>query len=154
MPVFSESSNKRLATCHPDLVVVAYEAIKYVDYGIAVGARGKIDQNNAYKHGLSKTPWPQSKHNARIILPDDEKDEYPDLRELSEAFDFFPSPTDWKILWPFAYVAGVIMTIGDQLYREGKIKHKLRSGGNWDMDYQIVKQPFNDLGHIELVTNK
>lgn len=79
MPIFSDSSKKKLRTLHPDLQKVLVEAILYTDFTILEGHRGKEKQNEAVKNGTSTLTFPNSKHN----------------REPSEAVDIVPYPIKW-----------------------------------------------------------
>lgn len=132
MPSYSHISAQRLATAHPKLQLVFKEAIKVRDISILCGFRSKEEQDVAFKTGNSKTPWPQSKHNV-----------FPSL-----AVDAIPYPFDnkyWKdrefwISWSswvrgFAAGKGVI----------------LRSGYDWDSDFDFRDQTFYDGPHFELV---
>jgi len=50
-------------------------------------------------------------------------------------------------------VAGVLISVASFLFEQGKIQHKLRWGGNWDKDGEILfDQEFDDLPHFELYT--
>lgn len=93
MPNFSRSSEERLASCHPDLQRVARAAIKLVDFSVLCGFRGKELQDEAYKDGRSKEPWPNSRHN----------------KQPSDAMDLAPYPIDWANREAFAYLAGIVI---------------------------------------------
>lgn len=80
MPAFSKTSAARLATCHPDLQRLFNDVVQIYDCAIFVGERGKEAQDIACHDGLSKTPYPTSKHNCKP----------------SKAADAGPSPVDWK----------------------------------------------------------
>lgn len=128
MPRFSESSIKRLQTCHPDLQKVFNEVIKYVDCTILCGHRDQADQDEAYRTGKSKLQWPRSKHNNAPSL----------------AVDVVPYPVDWNDHKRFYYFAGFVLGIARTLGVE------LRYGGDWDGDFDLKDQNFFDLPHFEL----
>jgi len=44
------------------------------------------------------------------------------------------------------------MGVAEILYLQGAIRHKLKWGGNWDMDMDFYDSNFIDLPHFELVT--
>ena len=47
---------------------------------------------------------------------------------------------------------GHINGVAEMLYKQGGITHKLRWGGNWDMDGEIlIDQSFDDRPHVELI---
>lgn len=72
MPL-GRQSKLRLATCDPRLQQLVTAVAAKVDAGallplvsdisVACGYRGEAEQNDAYRRGASKTPWPRSKHN-------------------------------------------------------------------------------------------
>lgn len=135
MPKFSQKSLDRLATCHPDLQTLFNEVIKHFDCTISEGHRGQAEQDAAYAKGNSKLKWPNGNHNA---MP-------------SNAVDAFPCPYDEKNLSRFYWFAGYIMGIAEMLYIQGKIKHKIRFGGDWNDNKDITDESFKDLFHYEII---
>lgn len=143
--LFSNTSKERLATCHPDLILIMEEAIKAspVDFGISEGHRGIERQGRLYLAGKSKFDGirRKSKHNS-----------FPSM-----ACDFYPW-VNGRAEWDnetLSYLAGLIHGIAHYLYRQGKIGHLVRWGGNWDQDGEIITdQLFDDRPHIELVEPK
>jgi len=127
MPRFGERSQERLASCHPQLQELLREAIKYTDFSVIWGFRGKDDQDRFFREGTSTKRWPQSLHN----------------RRPSEAVDVAPWPIDWEDEKRFIYLAGVIMTLAFQL------DIPLRWGGAWKGEWN-PPGVLNDLAHFEL----
>lgn len=138
MPKFSNASLAALSSCHKDLQAIAHEAIKYYDFKALEGHRGREAQNAAVAAGNSKVRWPNGKHNA-----------FPSM-----AMDLAPYPIDWagntKALSRFAYLAGVIDVVATRLLEEGKIKHRVRWGSDWNMNEDPRDEKFMDWGHFEL----
>lgn len=134
MPNLSQRSLNKLVTCHQDLILIAHEAIKEIDFSVICGYRGEHEQNQAYRLGNSKLKYPQSKHN----------------KKPSMAFDLMPYPPN-KRAQAFHDLAQVILRISEDLRETGKIKHKVRWGGDWDMDGDLKDNKFNDLYHFELI---
>lgn len=136
-----KSSNEKLNTCHQDIQMIVRKAIKLsvIDFGIAEGERSLEKQMIFFKAGKSKIDGitKKGKHNYSPSL----------------AFDiyiFLNGKASWD-LYHLCYVGGVLTTVAQQLYNEGKITHLLRWGGNWDRDGEIVSdQNFDDLPHFEL----
>lgn len=132
MPKFSAASEKQLATCHPRLVLVLREAIKYYDFSVVEGHRGKVAQNIAYKRGASQLPWPLGNHN----------------KTPSDAADLAPYPADWKEgekpHLRFATMMGVILVCSIQL------GIKVRFGQDWNRNLDQRDETFLDYGHVEL----
>lgn len=139
MPKFGAASLAQLMTCHNDLQVIANEAIKYIDFSITEGHRGKAAQELAFAKGNTQLHYPFGNHNK---LP-------------SMAFDFAPFPTDWgdgaanTERWVF--IAGYIMCIAEILLAQGKITHRARWGGDWNRNDDMRDEHFRDRPHIELV---
>lgn len=135
MPRLGKTSKRHLGTCHEDLKRIAHEAIKYVDFSVVEGHRGKEKQNQYFRQGLSKLEYPDSRHNS-----------WP-----SEAIHIIPYPEHWAASEKrWYYLGGVIMTVADMLYDKGEISHRLRWGGDWDGDDIFSDQGFDDLAHYEL----
>lgn len=133
MPKFGAASEEQLATCHPDLVKVLREAIKYFDFKVQEGFRNQADQHKAFLNGASKLDWPNGNHN----------------KSPSHAADCYPYPVDFsentKNLQRFCVMAGVIHTVAQQL------GIKIRWGGDWNQNWDMRDEPdFRDLPHIEL----
>ena len=133
MPKFASKSLKNYKELHPDLQRLLAEAIKYVDFSIICGFRSKEDQDNAYTRGTSKVQWPDSKHNS-----------YP-----SEAADIVPYYKDGPhIRWNDKN--GLYLFIGFIKGIAASMNINIRTGADWDGDYDTKDQSFHDLPHIEL----
>lgn len=111
------------------LQLVLNAAIKYMDFSILEGHRGKAEQDEAYRTGKSKVRFPNGKHNQ---VP-------------SHAVDIAPYPLDWSDTERFVYFAGFIMGVA------ASHDVRLRWGGDWDRDTEVEDETFRDLGHFELV---
>lgn len=129
MPKFSNKSLERLDTCDVRLQEIMKEAIKYIDFTILEGHRGKAAQDEAYANKKSTLKWPNSLHNS-----------YP-----SRAVDIAPYPVDWNDTAAFARLAGYIQRIADE---KG---YKIRWGGDWNNNFRTRDERFIDMPHIELV---
>lgn len=128
MPHFGPASLERLTNVHPDLRRVLDEAIKHVDITVLCGHRGEEEQNLHFQQGRSKLKWPDSKHNS---LP-------------ARAVDIAPYPVDWKNVRQFYLFSGFVLGVASQM------GVKLRWGGDWDRDWDVLDNRFNDLPHFEL----
>lgn len=139
---FGNTSRLRLATCHPDLHLIMETAIDLsdVDFGISEGFRSVEDQQRYFLEGKSKIDGVKrkGKHNYNPAL----------------AVDIYPY-VNGKANYDnehCSYLAGLIQGVAELLYRSGKITHKIRWGGNWDMDGEILlDQSFKDRPHFELI---
>lgn len=135
MPKFSEKSLMKLGTCHSDLQTLFNEVIKHFDCSVLEGHRGQKDQDAAFAAGNSKLKWPHGKHNS---LP-------------SLAVDVAPYPVNFSDSKRFYYFAGQVMGIAKTLKDQGKMKHDIRWGGNFDMDNDLSDGGLVDLPHYEIV---
>ena len=135
MPRFSANSRSRLNSCHPDLQAVFREVIADFDCTVLCGFRGEAEQNRLYEAGKTQVRYPDSNHN----------------KSPSEAADVAPYPIDWTGRERFHLFAGYVLGTADRLYEEGRIGHRLRWGGDWDGDFEISDNKFDDLVHFELV---
>lgn len=122
MPSFSTKSLARLSTCHEDLQRIFNAVIMERDVMIVCGARGKAEQDAAFKAGTSKLKYPKSKHNR---LP-------------SHAVDVIPYPEGYTSKKAFAELAALVHRVAKEL------GVKVVWGGSW--------QGFPDLPHWELAS--
>lgn len=138
---FSKNSEKQLATCHPDLVLIMVTALRWsvLDFGVSEGHRSDKRQADLFRRKKSKLDGvtKKSKHQS---FPSMAADIYPYIRGAS-----------WD-KHHCIYLAGCIMMVARILFNQGKITHKLRWGGDWDQDGEpYTDQTFQDLVHFELV---
>lgn len=131
MPRFGKRSKERLKTCNSDLQMVFNEVIKYVDCSILEGHREKQRQNQLYDEGKTKVLYPNGRHNA-----------YP-----SNAVDVVPYPVDWDDRERMTLFAGFVLGTAKQM------GITLRWGGDWDRDFEVKDNRFDDFPHFE-VTNE
>lgn len=125
---FSKTSLERLETCCDELQETMNRVIQLFDCIILEGYRDEETQNRYYKAGKSKLRYPHSKHNG-----------FP-----SQAVDVSPWPIVWDDIENFCYLGGLVVGVGATL------GHKIRWGGNWDMDSSVIHdQKFQDLVHFE-----
>ncbi len=129
MPIFSNKSNILLSQCDARLQEVCNLAIEVMDFTIITGYRDKAAQDKAFAEGKSKLKWPDGKHN----------------QSPSQAIDIAPYPVDWHDSARFMLLAGVILGIAHQR------GINLRWGGNWNGDFNLKANKFDDIGHFELV---
>jgi len=128
MPVFSQTSKDRLATCDARLQRVFNEVIKHFDCTIIVGHRGEKAQNEAFANGKSQKRWPNGNHNS---MP-------------SKALDATPYPVDWTDRARMTLFAGFVLGIAQGMGID------LRWGGDWNENMKVKDNSFNDLPHFEV----
>ena len=128
MPKFGRRSKERLATCDPRLQKVFNEVIKHVDCSVLEGHRGEERQNALFEEGKTKLKFPNGRHN---MAP-------------SNAVDVTPYPVDWKDRERQTLFAGFVLGIARSM------GVRLRWGGDWDMDFQVLDNRFDDFPHFEI----
>ena len=128
MPYFGKTSKKRLSTCDSKLQKVFNEVIKHVDCSILEGHRDKDRQNKLYEEGKTKVKYPNGRHNHQPSL----------------AVDVTPYPVDWKDRERQTLFAGFVIGVASQM------DINLRWGGDWDQDFQVLDNRFDDFPHFEL----
>ena len=128
MPKFGRKSRERLSTCESNLQKVFNEVIKHVDCSVLEGHREKDRQNKLYEEGKTKVKYPNGRHN----------------RQPSSAVDVTPYPVDWEDRERQTLFAGFVIGVASQM------GINLRWGGDWDQDFQVVDNRFDDFPHFEL----
>jgi len=144
MNKFSNTSEKRLSTCHKDLQILMHRAIETspVDFGIAEGHRSVERQQELFNSHPPRTQIDgvkkKSKHNY-------------DPSQAVDIFGWVNGRTCYDIR-VMSFLGGWIMSLAAQLHKEGIIENKIRWGGNWDSDGEIITdQTLVDTPHFEVV---
>ena len=128
MARFGRKSRTNLLTCDDRLQEVFNEVIKYVDCSVLEGHRSEERQDNLYDKGRSKVKYPNGRHN----------------QSPSRAVDVTPYPVNWKDRERQTLFAGFVIGIANGM------GITLRWGGDWDMDFQVKDNGFDDFPHFEL----
>ena len=102
--------------------------IKHVDCSVLEGHRGEERQNALFEEGKSKLKFPEGRHNS---LP-------------SNAVDVTPYPVDWEDRERQTLFAGFVLGVAKMM------GITLRWGGDWDMDFQVMDNRFDDFPHFEI----
>ena len=128
MPKFGKTSRKRLATCDERLQKVFNEVIKHVDCSVIEGNRTEERQNKLYAEGKTKVMFPNGRHN----------------HSPSRAVDVVPYPIDWDDRERFHLFAGFVLGIAKSM------DINLRWGGDWNQNFEVDDNNFDDFPHFEL----
>ena len=128
MPAFGTRSRNNLRESDDRLQRVFNEVVKHYDCSVICGYRGEVDQNCAYDSNRSTLKYPDSKHN----------------QKPSMAVDVTPYPIEWEDFEGFYHFAGFVKGVATSLGVE------IRWGGDWDSDYDLHDQIFNDFPHFEI----
>ncbi len=142
MPKFGRTSQSNLDTCHSDLQRLFIEVVRWFDCSIIYGFRDKELQNKLFNSvpKVTKVDWPDSTHNA---VP-------------SNGIDAVPYPIRWpnKREKPETFVKDVgrfYMFDGFVLATARQMGIDIISGSDWDRDFDILDQSFDDLSHFQRV---
>lgn len=138
----SDSSRKKLATCHPDIVELVEALAVDEDIIVLEGARSLARQKELIASGASKLK--DAKNGAHVVTKE---------KPLSDAIDVIPNLPEWKkskiIDWKnTAAFHGFAERV---LKKAHALSTKLRWGGDWDGDGDYTDQQFHDLVHFERV---
>tara|TARA_R110000796_G_scaffold153371_1_gene269889 strand:- start:344 stop:739 length:396 start_codon:yes stop_codon:yes gene_type:complete len=128
MPRYSKRSKERLASCDERLQEIFNEVIKHVDCSVLEGYRNKERQNKLYDEGRTKVKYPNGRHNTNP----------------SKAADVTPYPVDWKDRERQTLFAGFVIGIARGM------GYRIRWGGDWDMDFKVMDNRFDDFPHFEI----
>lgn len=126
---WSAVSAARLDTCDCRLQEIFDHVLQIMDCSVLAGHRDTTTQNRLCDEGKSQLRWPQSKHNS----------------SPSKAIDIAPYPINWGDRERMTLFAGIALGVADA---NGV---KLRWGGDWDRDFQVIDNNFDDLVHFELM---
>jgi len=132
MPKFGKKSKEELSTCRKELQEVFNEVIKTVDCSVLEGNRHQTRQDALYEEGKTKVKYPMGRHNA---LP-------------SFAVDVCPYPVDWGDRERFHLFAGFVIGIAKSM------DINLRWGGDWNQNWEVDDNKFDDFPHFELIEKK
>ena len=144
----SKSSLNKYMLLHKDAQLIIDWALKLirVDFGISQTFRTYQKQLEYYLDGKSRLDPRRPDHS--------EKAKH--MKRPAEAWDFFAWVSGFREMsydnCHLTYLGSGFVLIGEFLYKEGLITHKVRWGGNWDMDGHIIyDQKLRDLCHCELI---
>ena len=129
MPRFGRTSKNRLASSHEDLQDLFNEVIKHVDCSVLEGHRGQERQDKLYDEGKTKVKYPNGRHNANP----------------SNALDVVPYPIDWDDRERFHLFAGFVLGIAQSM------EINIRCGGDWNKNFELDDNNFDDFPHFELI---
>lgn len=139
MAKFGPDSLERLQTCHPLLQNLFQIIVVEFDCSILEGHRPIERQIELFHAGLTKIQ--QGKHN---VMPSLAVDVAPYIPGRKVPWPKLGTPTYQKDLALFYHFGG---------YVRGRAKGlgiSLTWGGDWDRDFDIHDQTFDDLIHFEL----
>lgn len=123
------ASDERLKTCAGPLQAVVRVVAEEFPLRVLEGHRGQAAQDKAFAEGKSQKKWPDGNHNA---MP-------------SKAVDMMPLPIDWSDRERLSLFAGYVLATASAL------GVSMRWGGDWNRDWQLRDNRFDDLVHFEIV---
>ena len=132
MPKFGKKSRKNLSTCDERLQRIFNEVINYVDCSILEGHRSAKRQDKLYEEGKTKVRNPMGRHNSKP----------------SRAVDVTPYPVDWADRERQTLFAGFVLGLA------ARMGITLRWGGDWNMNFKVKDNSFDDFPHFEIINKK
>jgi peptidoglycan L-alanyl-D-glutamate endopeptidase CwlK len=128
MPTFSLESLSKLSTCDVRLQTVMRAVVAHFDCTIVEGHRGEERQNAMCDADPPKSyvRWPNGDHNT----------------DPSRAVDAAPYPIDWEDRERATFFAGYVLGVA----RAQGVR--LGWGGDWNHDWQVRDNNFDDLWHF------
>ena len=126
---FGSRSKKHLVTLDKRLQKVLNEVIKHVDCSVIEGQRSEERQNKLFTEGKTKVKYPNGRHNA----------------SPSRAVDVGPYPIDWNDRERFHLFAGFVLGISQSM------EINIRWGGDWNKNFEVDDNNFDDFPHFELI---
>ncbi len=129
MTTLSPTSQTRLNSCDPRFHSIFNHVATIMDCAILEGHRDQEQQDADYAKGKTQLKWPHGKHNARPSL----------------AVDAAPLPIDWKDRERLSLFAGYVLGTAAA---QGVT---LRWGGDWNRDFKVADNRFDDLVHFEIL---
>ena len=124
MPKFGKRSKERLEGVDHRIRMVLDEVVKYYDITVIEGLRSQERQDELVREGKSKTKF--GKH------------------VTGEAVDIAPYPIDWNSRDDFHMLGGFVLGVASQL------GINIRWGGDWNMNFEVDDNKFDDFPHFEL----
>ena len=129
MPRFGKKSKQKLETCDKRLQEIFNEVVKTVDCSILEGHRSEARQNELFKANKTKVRHPHGRHNHNPSL----------------AVDVCPYPIDWDDRERFHLFAGFVLGIAKSM------GINIRWGGDWNRNWEVDDNKFDDFPHYEVV---
>ena len=154
MTDFSSKSLLKLSDAAGPIKLVSLEVVKIFDHGVIEAHRDADLQNKYYREGVSKVQYPNSKHNKYPSHAIDVWVYSPihkmyftgspeNIKELSGRTGLSYDRCNNYIRTQYAILASLYIGIA---HANG---FKFTWGGDWDGDFDLLDQKFNDLYHIQ-----
>lgn len=132
---FSTQSRAHLDSCDVRLQRVFERVLESIDCTVIEGHRSQERQDEAFRTEKSQIKWPDGMHN----------------RSPSLAVDVAAYPIRWKDRERATLFAGFVLATALAI-SHGRGEHwRLRWGGDWDSDWRVADNSFDDLWHFEIV---
>lgn len=150
---FGSASQRRLNTCDYKIQEICNEAIKIINFSVITGHRTKEKQDFLYPK-YTKLKWPHGKHNSFPSRAIDIAPYIPpygaifggstQVDQLSHSQNVSKEKVRAFVHKSYARLIGVIEAVAAQK------NIPIRVGMDWDGDFDMLDQDFDDLGHWEL----
>ena len=151
MITYSKSSQAAFDSCSPPIqkILLYTKDVLKIDHTVICGHRGEQEQNALYYGEPKRThiKWPDGEHN---VFPSNAVDVVPYTRLWNRFGGIHWHDKDPKIKESY-YREIVRFAAIFQMVALLKFGIKTRWGGDWDKDWSLMDNKFNDYPHHELV---
>ena len=158
MATYGNTSQQKLDSCHPDLIVIFQEVVRIFDNAIVYGERTPGEQFELYKQGRSLIGgrWVIADKKKVVTYKDGTISKSNHNYSPSKAVDAVPYYSDiphirWGNIKEMCYFAGHVKATAFRLLSEGKIAHMIKWGADWNMNNEIYDESFRDYAHFEII---
>jgi peptidoglycan LD-endopeptidase CwlK len=150
MPL-SDIDKQRLSSCAESIQKVLTKAATRYPFHIVFGHRSPAEQFELYKKGRKQEGgvWVIVSKSSVVTYCDGIRSVSNHNYMPARAVDIIPDSNDWNDRSAFAFLAGKIIAIADEMFDAGQIPHRLKWGGDWDEDGRTLDEKLIDYPHIE-----
>lgn len=142
MPKFGTRSEAQISTAHPDLQRLFHEVVRCFDCTILEGLRTPERQQELYAQGRT-APGAIVTYKDGIALRS--KHQARPGESFSRAVDVLPYTINWQDTGRMHYFAGYVRRVAEEM------GIRVKWGGDWDNDTEVLDERFRDLPHWELM---
>jgi len=150
MVTYGQRSQKAFDSCHPDLqkILLYIKDVLGIDHSVLCGHRGEKEQNSLFYAEPPRThvKWPDSAHNP---LPSEAVDVVPYTKVPGRFGGIHWHDKDPKVKEAY-YREMVRFAAIFQMVALLKFGIKTIWGGDWDKDWSVMDNKFNDYPHHQL----
>lgn len=142
---------QRLSTATVTIQKVIRKAASRYGFHIIYGYRSPAEQFELYKQGrrFDGKVW-VIQDKKKVVTYCDGSNSVSNHNHIpARAVDLIPEGEDWNDRSAFAFLAGKIIALSDEMFKNGETEKRLKWGGDWDEDGRTLDEKLIDYPHIE-----